>query len=139
MNNRRFFGPVGLVSLGVSFALVVMAIFSVTSLTKARAELSRAVTVCDAKAAFYLADAEAAHIARALEAAYSEQRLESCAEEYACTVRENLVSYGVPLDDRQVLAVTLRFDGEMEILSWRVENTQRWNPSDAISVWTGGN
>lgn len=139
---RAGFGPIGIASLIVCFAVLCMTVLSVSAFVAARDGLRDAEAVAAARKEFYAADLRAVQIAEKLKDAFhSGASLTALSESLDVQISQKngmtLVAFGVPVDDMQTLSVLLSFETEMEILSWRVIPTAGWNPEESISVWLG--
>ena len=54
------------------------------------------------------------------------------------TIHENRAEYGVKVNDRQMIHVTISLEGDKpRVERFNLENTSEWNPSQPISVWEG--
>ena len=136
------FGPLGIASLIVCFAVLCITVLSVSAFAAAKDELRDAEAVAAAQKNFYESDRLAAEKVRRLKAASATKEALSAAakdEGAAVLMRDGvtLVAFGVPVDSTLTLSVLLSFEEKMEILSWQVLSSTDWTPEDSISVWQG--
>ena len=120
---------IGLSSLLVIFCALCLSIFSLLSLSSARADGRLAEKSRDASCAYYEADTKAQEILARLRAG---EMPEAVREE------EGVYFYQCPISDTQLLAVEVKLVGEQyEILRWQAVSTTQWEADTSIEVWEG--
>ena len=118
MKHKQSFPPlVGGCSLLVIFAVLCLTVFSLLTVSTARAEQRLSNVSADAVTAYYLADAAAEHIFA---------RIRSGDIPPEVTVENNLYSYYCPISETLFLNVQLYCsEGKWTILSWQTVSSNR--------------
>ncbi len=120
---------IGLSSLLVIFCTLCLSVFSLLSLSSARADERLAEKSREAACAYYEADAKAQEILARLRAGEMPP---------AVTHENGVYSYQCPISDTQLLAVEVQVGGEQyEILRWQAVSTTQWEADTSIEVWEG--
>ena len=124
---------VGSASLIMILAVLCLTIFSVLSLSSARAAKAMADRAAEQTSAYYAADKTACSILdRILSGDASE------AEAVSSPDGAVVYSYSVPIDDGSDLQVEVAVGGGgYDILRWQAENISSWSPDDSLNVWDG--
>lgn len=151
---------IGSSTLLTVFLILCLVTFAVLSLVSARSDYSFSQKTADRKTAYYQASNQAEEVLEALDTLFEETYQENSASfvqsvEKALTHfsvndikivsnfqnGESVISYQVPLDERQVLAVSLRLCAAPEeencsyhILTWQVKNNAEWNNDQTLHL-----
>ncbi len=130
MHKNENRGPVlGASSLLVIFAVLCLTVFSLLSISTARANGRLSETARDAVTAYYRADAQAERILARLRAGESIEGVQK---------ENDIYSYGCTISPTQVLWVELALDGsDYRILRWQAVSTAQWEADDRLPVWDG--
>lgn len=137
---------IGISSIIVMFAVIVMSIFAVLSLSTANEEKELAEKYAASVRNLWAADRDCAHIANELgalhESGADEAELEAKAMEYGAEVEkeggELIISYSRAISDISDLNVSLRIGAEFTVARWQMTTTEDdWQPDYSIRVWRG--
>ena len=162
--NRRSVTSIGITSFVLIFVMLCLLTFSVLSLATARADLRLSQRSADRTSVYYDAENRAndilLEIISCMEDCLSETRGDTDMEEGAdatsfyTSVRDSLegqngitftgehtLQYSVPLEDEQLLRVSLELSFEpyedgsrYKILEWRTESTHEWDSDETLPL-----
>ena len=165
--NRRSVTSIGITSFVLIFVMLCLLTFSVLSLATARADLRLSQRSADRTSAYYDAENRAndilLEIISCMEDCLSEAGGDTDMEEGAdaasfyTSVRDSLegqngitftgehtLQYSVPLEDEQLLRVSLELSFEpyedgsrYKILEWRTESTHEWDSDETLPLLDG--
>lgn len=158
--NQTSFTAIGSSSLLVVFLVLCLTTFAILSLSSAKSDYTFTKRLADHKSDYYAATSQAEYIAagidNVLENTYKSKTM--AYEEYldALTLvlltyeaaplsytRENdvpVISYQVPVDDRQTLFVRLRVTNPLEspnyyeVAAWEVSPSKEWENDDTLNL-----
>lgn len=145
---------VGVTSIVLIFTMLCLLTFSVLSLVSAKADLNLSRKSAERTTAYYKAENQANDILCTVIRCLDEQTKLSDADSYLTNVQAELlgtdnisfpdpahISYQVPLDDEQLLSVSLSIsytafeDGNhYQIDSWKTVSTHTWEPDTNLPV-----
>jgi hypothetical protein len=143
MNRKTHGVSVGSASLIMILAVLCLTIFSVLSLSSARASMSLASRTADKTSAYYAADAAACDVLGAIVSGDAKaggfsvggSSVDISAADYG---GKTVYSYSVPIDDSSALFVEASVSGgKYDILRWQAVNISSWSPDDSLNVWDG--
>ena len=154
MSSRSSTGVnVGGSSILVIFVLLCLTTFATLSLVSAHADEKLTQKAAMAAAEFYAADSAAEEKLAQIDVILKNARLASTEQDFRDAYQRaglqdvvfdgDMISYTVPVNERQNLEVTLRAvyrPGEklIERIKWQVVNTQEWTPpDDALNLFGG--
>ena len=129
---------IGITSITVILCVLCLTVFSVLSLSTALSEQKLAEKRAAASQNYYAAETEAAHVVNKLQSAWKKgEDFGIIIEENEITVEGNTFCFDKPIDDVQVLQVTLELQDGFEIRGWKVVATGEWTPDESLDVWNG--
>lgn len=158
MSRKRGFPGAGLSTVLLVFVMLCLIVFSVLSLSTAKADLEMSRKVADRTQDYYQAQSKASERLKEIDAVlakqynknkenYLEMAKEALRQEADLTVTEMegeaglLCVYTEPVDDTQQLRVELRIelpeedaDTYIQILGWETEQTGEWNADTGLPV-----
>lgn len=120
---------VGISSLIVIFAVLCLTVFALLSISTARSQQRLADSMKAAVTGYYQADNAAEEILAALRRG----------EQPECVTRNgDIYTYACPISGTQMLAVSVRIEGETyTVLQWQAVSTTDWEADDRLPVWGG--
>lgn len=120
---------IGLSSLLVIFAALCLTVFSLLSLSTAKADRRLADKSRQAAYDYYEADCKAQEI-------LSRIRAGQVPEDVSCT--NGVFAYQCPISDTQILAVEVTItETGYEILRWQSVSITQWEADQSLPVWQG--
>ncbi len=117
---------IGASSILVVFIVLCLVTFAVLSLVSANADYKLSKRVADRTTSYYLATSEA------------QKQLGEMAD--APRDMEEIADFSVPISDTQSIHVIAKlppsmFANQMEILSWKIDNTGNWEADDTVEIY----
>lgn len=157
MNRKSGFTGAGLSTLLLVFVMLCLIVFSVLSLSTARADLEMSQKVADRTKAYYQAQGRASERLKAIDAVLARQYNETdkkasylqgaqtaLQQDLTVTEMENgqglLCVYTEPINETQQLRVELQItepekeESYVQILSWEAEQIEDWNGDTGLPV-----
>lgn len=157
MNRKSGFTGAGLSTLLLVFVMLCLIVFSVLSLSTARADLEMSQKVADRTKAYYQAQGRASERLKAIDAVLARQYNETdkkasylqgaqtaLQQDLTVTEMENgqglLCVYTEPINETQQLRVELQItepekeEAYVQILSWEAEQIEDWNGDTGLPV-----
>ena len=159
MSRKRGFTGAGLSTILLVFVMLCLIVFSVLSLSTARADLEMSQKVADRTKAYYQAQSRASERLKAIDAVLARQYNETDKkasylqgaqtvlrqeQDLSVTEMENgqglLCVYTEPINETQQLRVELQItepekeEAYVQILSWEAEQTEEWNGDTGLPV-----
>lgn len=148
-NERKTAGVnIGGASIIMVFSVLCLTIFSVLTLVSANAESLLANKSAKVISDFYKADEQAteklANVYQIIDEQSNLQNIKTDVEKISkdVLVEEKsgalYIYYFEIIDDNQQLNVALRTDGKkVDIVNWKIENTDQWEPDNGLGLWQG--
>lgn len=156
--SKSFFN-IGITSIVLIFVMLCLLTFSVLSLVSARADLGLSQKSARRTTAYYESSNSAVEILREITACIDSQRGQNNETLYFQNIMDQLdgedgisfsdqqhLSYSVPLDEEQMLAVSLTLsftpfeDGNYyRIDTWKTVSTHNWDPDNDLPVLNSEN
>lgn len=125
----KFPAAIGFSSLLTVFAVLCLTVFSLLSLSAAKADTRLADKSRLATYDYYEADSKAQSILA---------QLRSGTVPEGVTVSDGVSSYQCIISDTQILSVAVRLTGDSyEILRWQAVSTTQWEADESLRVWQG--
>lgn len=125
----KFPAAIGFSSLLTVFAVLCLTVFSLLSLSAAKADTRLADKSRQATYDYYEADSKAQSILA---------QLRSGTVPEGVTVSDGVCSYQCIISDTQILSVAVRLTGDSyEILRWQAVSTTQWEADESLRVWQG--
>lgn len=129
MNKNIPFGFVGGSSILTIFAVLCLMVFTLLSMSTAKANDTLAEKSMAATTNFYKADVEAEEVLAQL-------RSGKCPE--GVTKEGNYYSYVCEIDSNQQLQIKVLIENDdYEILEWKKVYVGEWKSDDSLNVWDG--
>lgn len=120
---------IGLSSLLVIFAVLCLTVFSLLSLSTAKADARLADKSRQATYDYYEADCKAQEILSQIRAGQVPEGV---------TLTDGVYAYQCPISDTQILAVEVTVtENGYEILRWQSVSTTQWEADESLRVWQG--
>lgn len=126
---EKSISAIGLSALLTIFAVLCLTVFSLLSLSTAKADGRLGEKSRQATESYYAADC--------------------CAEEILAQIRSGIVPEGVRVEngiytyacaisDTQILVVAVKAEGETyQIIQWQAQSAAQWEPDEKLHVWEG--
>lgn len=126
---EKSISAIGLSALLTIFAVLCLTVFSLLSLSTAKADSRLGEKSRQATESYYAADC--------------------CAEEILAQIRSGIVPEGVRVEngiytyacaisDTQILVVAVKAEGETyQIIQWQAQSAAQWEPDEKLHVWEG--
>lgn len=126
---EKSISAIGLSALLTIFAVLCLTVFSLLSLSTAKADGRLGEKSRQATESYYAADC--------------------CAEEILAQLRSGIVPEGVraengiytyacAISDTQILVVAVKAEGETyQIIQWQAQSAAQWEPDEKLHVWEG--
>jgi len=138
---RGDLGPsaVGVSSLLVIFAVLCLTVFTLLSLSTARANGRLSDASAQAVKDYYAADTAAQEVLARLRAGEAPQGVELTATiiEYP-DHSETRYAYFIPMGEERELQVEVAMDGaDYTVLRWQAVSTGEWSADDGLEIWDG--
>lgn len=158
--NQSSFTAIGSSSLLVVFLVLCLATFAILSLSSAKSDYSFTERLAKHKSDYYKASSQAEYTAAAidslLENTYKSKSMTQ--EEYldalnpvlltyeavplSYSTQDNVpvISYQIPVDDRQILLVELKVTNPKEssnyyeVQTWKITSSQEWKSDDTLNL-----
>lgn len=139
---------VGGASIIMVFSVLCLTIFAVLTLVSANAESTLAKKSAIVISDYYVADENATEtLAKVYEIVGGESSLQDIRAKTSQILKDISIkeesgvlylSYSEKIDDSQNLTVKLSTDGnKVDVLTWKVESTEQWEPDNGLDVWQG--
>ena len=139
---------VGGASIIMVFSVLCLTIFAVLTLVSANAESTLAKKSATVISNYYIADENATEtLAKVYEIVGGESSLQDIRAKTSQILKDISIkeesgvlylSYSEKIDDSQNLTVKLSTDGnKVDVLTWKVESTEQWEPDNGLDVWQG--
>ena len=129
---------IGITSMTVILCVLCLTVFSVLSLSTALSEQKLAEKRAVAAQNYYAAEKEAASVVNKLQTAWKNgEDFGIIVNENKIITEENSFCFHKPIDDSQMLEVTLELQDGFEITGWKVVATGEWTPDESLDVWDG--
>ncbi len=127
--NTAMLTGMGLSALLVIFAVLALAVFSLLSVSSAKAQQRLGEKTRAPVYAYYEAEAQAHEVLAMLRSGEMPQGVER---------EDNVYRYQCPMGENQHLAVEVTVQaGDYEILRWQVCQNGAWEADDTLPVWEG--
>lgn len=126
---EKSISAIGLSALLTIFAVLCLTVFSLLSLSTAKADGRLGKKSRQATEDYYAADC--------------------CAEEILAQIRSGIVpdgvrvengiyTYACAISDTQILVVAVKAEGETyQIIQWQAQSAAQWEPDEKLHVWEG--
>ncbi len=126
---EKSISAIGLSALLTIFAVLCLTVFSLLSLSTAKADGRLGEKSRQATEDYYAADC--------------------CAEEILAQIRSGIVpdgvrvengiyTYACAISDTQILVVAVKAEGETyQIIQWQAQSAAQWEPDEKLHVWEG--
>ena len=125
----KFPAAMGFSSLLTIFGVLCLTVFSLLSLSTAKADTRLADQSRQATYAYYEADCQAQEILAWLRSGTVPEGV---------TSSNGVYSYECVISDTQILSVAVRLTGDSyEILRWQAVSTTQWEADESLRVWQG--
>lgn len=133
----------GSVSLILIFAVLCLTIFTLLTLSSAKAEHDTSTKTAESIAAYYAADAKAEIVLASISAELkNKSTVPTMVNDIEISTQTengiNTISYTIPMDDSQIVSVILQHNsasGTIDILKWQIEMSAEWEAFDDFNVW----
>ena len=144
MKNKSPFLNVGLSSLLVVFFSLCLVVFAALSLASANSSRSLSLKLAQRKTDYYAACTKAEAVLEQVDTLLAQQGQEADFSPLGVIRREDCLTFEIPVDETQVLTVTLRLvtagNGNYEIEAWETAAVENPVPQETLPLMpVGGN